>query len=254
MILITLPSLYPDACAAALANIRDATRSPHEVIVVSPFEPPAIGNVVWLPERVPLGCAAAHHRAAFHRRMGDHLVSFADDHEFLDGWDEVALRNFNARCGDHAPFALGLRGAHSGHCGSNFGILYAYFPMMRRADVDQVGWIGRDFRTGFGDSDLSMRVWDAGGRVEWSEVGLLRPTPDDKRKETPSDHRQFAAYTKADLSQFLDRWVPKYGGGWGRRIDEFNVDFRPEDNQHLIVDNSLYQNIPNFMDQIIKMV
>ena len=35
---ITLPSLHPAALDRALRNVRDATRSRHEVIVVSPFD------------------------------------------------------------------------------------------------------------------------------------------------------------------------------------------------------------------------
>ncbi len=130
----------------------------------------------------PQGCAAAHAVATRHVQ-GDLVLAFADDHEMVDGWDCEALVEFdNRRPKDLSAFCLGLRGAHSGHVGTNWGVYYAYFPLMQLADVRRLGWIGDDYRGGFGDSDLAMRVWASGGRCEWTTAGLIRPTPSDKRK------------------------------------------------------------------------
>lgn len=256
MISITLPSLYPEALSGALANLAETTRTPYEVIIVSPFEPQR--GTAWVADDAMRGCAYAH-AAAAKVAHGDYLVPFADDHRFVPGWDEVAVEEFEYRSRDvthsGAPFALGLRGHHSNHVGTNFGIYYPYFPMMRREHVEKVGWIGGDYQHGFGDSDLAMRVWDAGGRCEWSEAGLLFPSPDDKRKGSDEGHRAEAAYTDKDLQTFLDRWAPKYGKGWTCQpgIDQFNVDLRPEHNGHLCEGNTIYANQPDFMSRVVRM-
>jgi hypothetical protein len=256
VISITLPSLYPQALVRTLTNIEVTTRGKYEVIVVSPFAARGHG-VHWLEEHEPRGCAAAHAAAATIAR-GEYVFPFADDHEFVEGWDETALTEFAARAGGQAPFALGLRGAHSGHVGTNWGIYYPYFPLMRRVDVDRIGWIGRTYRAGFGDSDLAMRVWSAGGRCEWSSAGLLRPTPADKRKEEDrlEARRPAAAYTEDDLDLFKFSWLPHYGAGWPvGGIDSFNVDLRPEENEVLIdpAGNTFYCNAPGFMDCVVRM-
>ena len=260
MISITLPSLYPDSVHHTLDNLERTTRGPYEVILVG-WSQILRSNVVNVAEVEPRGCAHAHHLAAQHAR-GDYLLAFADDHEMVDGWDEIALTEFETKRQKHWPFALGLRGAHSGHVGSNFGYYYPYFPLMTRADVRGTGWIGPDYRAGFGDSDLAMRVWFAGGRCEWSDAGLLRPTSADKRKAAqPEGHRPEAAYTKEDLALFISRWAPIYGNGWssgGRSwdagIDDFNVDLRPEANQHLADGNTFCFNDPDFMRRAVRMI
>jgi hypothetical protein len=271
MISITLPSIHEDACHRTLDNIRSTTRGAFQIVVVSPFEVIVDDHhVTWVRELEPRGCAYAHHVAARHA-IGDFLVAFADDHEFVDGWDEVAVEEFKRRAvafrsrviraehGDLSamsvgPFALGLRGAHSGHVGTNFGIYYPYFPMMCRADVHDVGWIDPDYRAGFGDSDLAMRVWSSGGRCEWSEAGLLRPMPSDKRKEASDDRRPAAAYTDADLALFIRRWASRYAPGWPIvGIDSFNIDVRSEENMHLVDGNTICENSLAFMSRVVRM-
>jgi len=247
VISITLPSLYPDACAQTLANLAAVTRGPYEAIVVSSFKPDG-PNVTWVEEGGQRrGCAMAHHVAAAYA-TGDHLFPFADDHELVDGWDEIALGEYHQRVGRYSPFALGLRGAHSAHVGTNWGIYYPYFPLMLREDVRRVGWIGPDYRAGFGDSDLAMRIWAAGGRCEWSSAGMLRPTAADKRKD--------ALYAPEDLALFCDRWSARYG--WSRTdarwsIDQFNVDLRPEENPELCVGSTIFHNEPSFLTRVRRM-
>jgi hypothetical protein len=253
---ITLPSLYPEACITALTNIRKTTRSPYEVIVVGPFDPGRSDAVLWLYEKEQQGVAAAHFDAA-RIALGTFLVPFADDHAFVDGWDEIALENFVRReaCAEARPFCLGLRGAHSGHVGTEFGIYYPYFPMARRADVERIGgWITADYEAGFGDSDFAMRMWAGGGRCEWSERGLLTPCPADKRKEAVDGRRPAARYTDADLALFLERWAPRYGAGWDTsHIDRFNIDVLPEMNADLAEGNTMFCNDPSFPTRVKRM-
>lgn len=252
---VTLPSIYPEALAAALDNISSRSRGQIEVIVVGPFDP-SVAGVKWIHEARVSGCAAAHWLGAT-AATGDFLVPFADDHEFVDGWDEIAVENFQRReKQDGRRFCLGLRGAHSGHVGTEFGIYYPYFPMMRRHDVEAVGgWITPGYRAGFGDSDLAMRVWSCGGRCEWSDIGLIYPSRADRRKLTDAtDRRPAANYTDADMALFLSRWAPIYGAGWDTsRIDGFNIDVRPEENTDLASGNTFFFNSPDFAERVRRM-
>src|ERR1700676_1810419 len=133
MISITLPSLDQDAALRTIEMLWFRTRGPYEVLLVGQFEID-LPHVISIPEGDARGCAYAHHVAAQHAR-GDYLLAFADDHELVDGWDEIALAEFVDRRGNFIPFALGLRGVHSGHVGTDFGMYYPYFPLMTRADV-----------------------------------------------------------------------------------------------------------------------
>jgi hypothetical protein len=257
LISITLPSLYPEACAAALRNIRSTTRGSYEVIVVSPFAPEdaILSNILWLREAQgqQQGCAFAHEDASRYAR-GEYIVPFADDHAFVDGWDEKVIAEYKARsCSTPNTFVLGLRGTHSAHIGTNFGIYYPYFPFMSCADMREVGFIGGAYRRGFGDSDLAMRVWDSGGRCEFTEGFYLYPTAADKRKEGEGG-RPGGPYTEGDLKLFVERWAPKYGEGFDTsRIDGFNVDIRPYENPQFVVDNSIYYHHPKFMNLVHRM-
>lgn len=259
MISVTLPSLRPAALARTLENIERTRTSDVEVVVVSPFDPGP--RAVWVAEGEPRGIAAAH-AAGFVAVTGEFVVPFADDHEFLPGWDAVAVANFTAREYNDREnsnlFSLGLRGAHSGHVGTEFGIYYPYFPMMRRSAVAAVGgWLDGAFVAGFADSDLALRVWSTGGRCEWSVQGLLRPLPDDARKRDADDgaRRPAANYTQGDLDLFISRWAPVYGSGWPvARLSDFCIDLDPAHNTPLVEDNSIFCNYPAFASAANRMV
>lgn len=247
---ITLPSIYPDALHQTIDIIRKMSKVDNEILVVSPFDPSPCDpwhSGVWIVESEPRGIAFAHARAAAFA-TGDFIIPFADDHRFVEGWDEIAISNFMRQERDQA-FALGLRCSHSGHVGTEFGIYYPYFPMMRLEAMRKVGgWITGDYQRGFGDSDLAMRVWAAGGRCEWSDIGLLWPSPDDKRKPPGP------AYTEADMALFLSRWAPRYGGGWDTsRIELFNIDLDPGQNQDLVDGNTVFYNDPSFLQRVTRM-
>ena len=164
---ITLPSIYELTLGRAIENIRATTRNEYEVVVVSPF--PVRGHgVVWVEETERRGCAFAHNVAVCHA-TGDFITAFADDWLYLDGWDERILPEFldrETRWGSN--YLMGLRYDHPNLDRDRIGITDANFPFMRRENLDRYGWIGPDYKLGFGDIDLSMRVWSSGGRCEFS--------------------------------------------------------------------------------------
>lgn len=249
---ITLPSLYPDALARALQNIDDATRNEVEVIVVSPFEFTLrsldCGPVRWIKESKSTGCNAAH-MAAIGVAQGEFVTAWVDDHFYADGWDVLALADFEDRerkfhtiGGADKPYELGLRHVWPTHVGTEFGIYYPYFPFMRRDDVVRVGWLTDEYRQGFADSDLAMRVWAAGGRCEWSAQSLVCVHADDARKNG-------VVFAPQDMVLFIERWAPAYGKGWDiSHLRGFNNDITPERFPQFVDKSgrSIYFNNPEF--------
>jgi glycosyltransferase involved in cell wall biosynthesis len=239
MISITLPSLHPPALERALDNIRATVHDNVEIIVVSPYEPALKFDrrvrVVWIKEGDSEGANAAH-EAALRKTTGDFVLAWVDDHEFVPGWDEIALDNFLARefafadrGGPPSPFCLGLRQAFTLRIGTVFGNYYPYFPLMRRRDAARGLWLTGDYRVGFADCDLGMRVWSAGGRCEWSREPLVRVLADDARKmpvlSGGADWIGEAHTTAADMALFLSRWANRYGAGYDvTSLRGFNVD------------------------------
>jgi hypothetical protein len=253
VISLTLPSLFPAACHRALNNLRDATRSRYEVILVSPFEPPLGHPEVWWIKEEPdqaTGCNAGHARA-WACLTGDFVLPWVDDHLLTDGWDVAVLRQYDRRealfhrVAPGAPFALGLRHCWPRHVGTEFGIYYPYFPFTRRSNLERVGWFDPAYRKGFADSDLALRIWSAGGRCEWTETSQLVVHHDDDRKAG-------VVFTDADMALFLSRWASRYGKGWDTsQIRGFNMDVVPEDFPALVDSNTFHRNDPSFRQSVL---
>ncbi len=214
MISITLPSLYPETLVSCLENLDASTAGRFEVIVVGPHRPRVglkKGTLVWVEEfpEQARGIAAAHEKA-FAAAAGDFVFAYADDHLLEYGWDNAALVEFNER--ERASiFCLGLRETppHD-EVHVSFGRYYANFPIMRRRDVYTVGgWLSGKFKVGYSDTDLSLRVWHAGGHCEWSKCRPLRPTQQNARSKG-AEHQ---AALHDDMQLLFHRW-PDLASEW----------------------------------------
>ncbi len=234
---ITLPSIFPAALDRALANIRATTKGDYEVVVVSSFK--VVGpDVLWVEETQRNGCAFAHTVAAKHA-SGDFITATADDCDYFPAWDQKMIQIYDERAPrDGGNFCLGL---HYGLLGSVFGIYYANFPFMRRDQALSLGYFDGNYKKGFTDSDLGLKVWSSGGRCEYSVEKLIEVTAEDARKggeDCPAD----------DLEYFIEKWGSKYGRGFDiSYMRAINVDFDPEANPEFVDNRTVFNNSPRFV-------
>ncbi len=227
MISLTLPSIHEGALRRTLDNINQTTRNFVEVVVVAPFQfeyKLRNGKVVWIKETTPLGCNGGHEIAAKFATQ-KFIAPWVDDHLFINGWDFIILWGFTLP--QLGPLSVGLRHAIEPHVGTVFGKYYPYFPVMRLDDIKNIGWFSGEYKRGFADCDLAMRVWDAGGACVPSDIGVVLKHPDDARKM--GDLMEGEAHClPEDMALFLSRWGEKYGEGYDlSSLRGFNQDIVP---------------------------
>jgi hypothetical protein len=211
---VSLPSIYPEALARTIENIR-ATVQTHdvEIVVCSPFE--VSGGVTWTKDATCRGNCPAH-RQAFEAATGDFVLAFCDDHMLRPDWDAALVAEYLDHEKNNPILCLGAR--QVAQIGTVFGKPYAYFPFMRAAAITAVGgFFDPGYCSNWGDCDLGLRVWSTGGRVEFSRRIVIDITRDDERPR-PSPET-------GDMVVFLNRWGAKYGDGYDlSHVRGFNLD------------------------------
>ncbi len=204
---VVLPSIHKHSLQRMLRNIHGTVSGDCEIIVVAPsydFVSDSPVDVCFFEERVRLGSSGAQSYGA-QFATGDFVVALSDDVELITtGWDEIALENFmrRERHGGAGPFCLDMR-LDSGGVNAIFGKTYATLPMMRHVDADKF-WYDPVYFSRHGDADLALRIWEAGGRVEWSEKPIVCVHPDNA-----SNGMSLRA---EDSIMFVNRWWPKHPG------------------------------------------
>jgi hypothetical protein len=135
---------------------------------------------------------------------------------------------------------MGLRyDRHDGSdwAGTCFGLYYPNFPMMRRAGAVSAGWFDGDYRQGFSDCDLGMRVWNLGGFCAFSSRPAIFLSKDTDGRLVDVV-RKSKLYEPADYHRFVARWAPRYGGGWNTAVlQDFNVNVSVGAHAHLVTDD-----------------
>lgn len=241
----TLPSLFPDAVHRAIHNLNEAAAGlDFEIVVVSPFrvEGP---RVRWVEEQQPQGNCLAH-TMAWRNATGDVIAAVCDDVLLVPGTVERALSFFQEREGAVPHYALGLA-PYSQIMGTAFGIYYPYFPMLRRTTIEHIGgWYRPSFRAHFGDVDIGMRVWAAGGRCEVTPFPVLHFT--DTHEAFSSNLRDETR--ERDMETFLSLWAGTYGKEWDvSDVHSFNIDMKTLMQLILKQDHSIFLNHP-----IVRMI
>lgn len=210
---VLLPSKHSEALTRTLSNVAMTTRGSYEVILVVP---PDTEVLPWDFPRHQVNSSAegpiATQAVAIGYATGDYVLAMADDFLLMPGWDDEAVRQHDERSNVFpGPYVLGLR--HE-VVGSTFGCYYANFPFMDRKDALELGWYDATFHRGFGDCDLSMRAWARDGLCEFSQLRLLRSTPDDGRKGA-------LVCDPEDAEEFYRRWAHKHPGYGCSMLDDF---------------------------------
>ncbi len=239
---ITLPSLFPDHLNKTISLIQARTRSvDYEIIVVSPFEVTG-PRVVWVREDQPRGNVPAQ-RAAFAHATGDFVLAFTDDAELAPGWDAQCLQNFASRERGQELFCLGLN-LRTRTVGTAFGIYYPFFPFARRSCFAKIGYFCEPYKAHFADVDLGFRIWDAGGRCEFSEKPLVTLHNPIGRE---ASHKNKTL--TEDMASFVARWAPKYGAGWDTsQMTGFNIEIGPMEGLVFARENTIRFNDPKFKE------
>ncbi|OAN44906.1 glycosyltransferase family 2 protein [Magnetospirillum moscoviense] len=224
LISIILPTIRPDLAGAALQSIvacSDDVR--YEIVVVSPF--PVQGkNIVHVKEEVPKGNCAAH-AMGYQASSGDIIVAMSDDHIALDGWLTPVQSFIEQRETQYFPFCAGINRPQSPWFGAVYGLYYPYFPVLSRQSAEAIGgFFSPDFTAHFGDPDLAMRVWKAGGggRCELLYEANLAPN-----KLVPTSKESAHKHTslEKDLATFTALYHQDFGRGFSRDLKDINSNY-----------------------------
>lgn len=213
---ITLPSLRPDLLSDCVRVLHaSAGFDDFEIIVVSPFE--AAGpRLRWIPEAEPAGNCRAHALAYTHA-TGDIIVALTDYVWPRSNWLVNLVRFIERMEARHFPFCAGQFWVNATKFGPMLGTLfgrhYAYYPAASRRSLEAVGgWYSPEFMTGYGDCDLGLRMWEAGGQVRpcWDSVIMSSY----RRDTIPTGKQGLKHRILEDKSIFEEKWGSKLGNGW----------------------------------------
>lgn len=224
---ITLPSLRPDLLAQCVDSIRrNAGCEDYEIVVVSPF--PAAGpKIKWIEEREKTGNCRAH-ATAYDHASGEIIVTMSDYIITRRNWLRNVVAFIEEQEQETFPFCAGLFWVNATEVGPTLGTIYGhyypYYPAASRRSLEAVGgYFSREFAANFGDVDLGLRFWAAGGKCLpcWDAV------------INQSCRRQFIAPAQTglkdkindDMAAFAAKWRDSFGRNWlTGRIRAFNID------------------------------
>jgi glycosyltransferase involved in cell wall biosynthesis len=205
---LLMPTLRPDYADNAIRQVLMCSGgNDYELIVVSPF-PVAGDRIRHVPEAEPEGDSAAYARALA-VASGDIVLPMIDDFAPAYGWldgIEAAVAEGERR---GLPFCGSLYWTNHPWFNTAYGRYYAFFPVMSRRSIDRVGgYIDTVFRANFGDVDLSLRVWDAGGHCALlPRCPIYKARPEDEARLSP--YKRHGA--QADFAQLVGRWHARLG-------------------------------------------
>lgn len=217
---ILLPSLRPEAVSRRVKEFSSTNGGvDYELIVISPFTVKG-ENVVHVQEVERKGVMHAI-TEGYKRVSGKYVVVWSDDAS-----PEVdALRlmlDFVGR--EPAPFVAGFRLRDTRgkelEQWSVYGKLYVGWLCASKETIDLVGGLfDTSFKNYWADPDLSMRVWEKGGRAEVCRSAWITI-------EQINDHvksENLRSSFDADTEVFFNKWHAKYGNGGKRVWTEINL-------------------------------
>lgn len=216
---ITLPSIHQKVCEVTVNKILEITRDvDYEIVVVSPVEIRA-PKVKWVIQSEPMGSYAAWNLAYLHSQ-GELIVTWADDSDPIEpNWLKNAYDFYLNRSQSFFPYACDI---NSGVFHIVYGYLYPSGIMISRQSIEKIGgYFDPAYHGYYGDPDLGLRVWAAGGRCEVCPHAGWRGIKD--RLGAPTSHAlEPSNLFQKDHQTFLNRWHHIYGNNWGSHPSDFN--------------------------------
>jgi hypothetical protein len=207
---ILMPTLRPDYADNAIRQVLMCSgRHDYELIVVSPF-PVAGERIRHVPEETPEGDSAAYARALA-VAGGEIVLPMIDDFAPAFGWLDGLADAIEHAEKETLPFCGSLHWVNHPWFNTAYDRYYAFFPVMsRRSLALSGGYIDTAFRANFGDVDLSLRVWETGGRVAMlPRSGIYKARPEDEARLSP--YKRHGA--EADFATLVGRWHQRLGAG-----------------------------------------
>jgi GT2 family glycosyltransferase len=206
LISIILATMRPSQLVACLASIHRYTADVnYEVVVISPYQIDAHPNVFHVKEDRPEGMYKAV-AMGYEKARGEYLIQIADDSRATPLWVSNMIKFMKPHDGE--IFEGNFR--HFNVLGERpepgyYGKLIAPFFCIRKDKADRIGGLMDCYLRSFrGDSDLSLRVWHNGGRVETCpDAWVYYPDYADKVHE--NSHNK---YFELDKEAFIKRWHP----------------------------------------------
>lgn len=216
---IVLPTLFaellPGAIDAAHAAAGDL---PHEILVVSPFDP-GRDDVRWVPERSPRGSIAAAN-GGFAAAVGEIVALVSDDTRLTPGALVQAVARLAALPGGMAGFPRVVGG--EAYIGTVFGHYYPYYFAVERATLDRLGRFDEGYRKHYADPDLALKIWASGGRCEFvRDAAIVDVTSRGGAGEAPDKALGSRA---ADYARFVGIWGKHFDAAWGIEESDINLD------------------------------
>ena len=203
-----MPTLRPDYAENAIRQVLMCSGGhDYELIVVSPF-PVAGDRIRHVPEESPEGDSAAYARALA-VATGEIVMPMIDDFAPAFGWLDGLVEAIRSGEQDGLPFCGSLNWANHPWFNTAYDRYYAFFPVMSRRSLERAGgYIDTAYRANFGDVDLSLRVWAAGGRAALlPKAAIYKARPEDEARLSP--YKRHGA--NADFAVLIERWHQRLG-------------------------------------------
>lgn len=241
MISFTCTSLSPERLLEFAIHLEESIgKTPYELVVVSPV--PVTGpNVRHIQEHGRIGNLPAH-ALSFANTVGDYIVALSPDTRFVDkNFGAILIDEVRRREAACFPFAGGMWMYMSQQIPTAYGLYYPSFPAVSRRSVDHVGgWFDPTYKVGWGDVDLGMRIWLAGGKCAPLEtVRILEET----RPEVGEASRfKFNGGSwEADFELFKSRYHHRLGRYFQKEFREINYNY---DASYLNFERTFQHNLP----------
>lgn len=216
---IVLPSLFAELLPGAIDAAHGAAGDlPHEIVVVSPFDP-ARSDVRWVPETSPRGSIFAAN-TGFAGARGDLVALASDDTRLSPGALVHAVARLESLPGGMVGFPRVVGG--EAYIGTVFGHYYPFFFALARATLERVGFFDLGYRKHYADPDLAMKIWTSGGRCEFlRDTAIVDVASRGGAGEAPDKALGSRA---ADFARFFGAWSGRYDPAWEDEESGINLD------------------------------